>query len=162
MKLSVLLSTCFLSLFLCSCVTPYQRVGFSGGYNDMALSNDQYEVTFQGNEFTSKEYVERQLLRRCAEVTLQKGYQDFLILDKKTHADQSTYTTPDRIDTSSSSSFNSSLKKLEKKTSTKITPGKTYVSTTYKSIATIKLLSDNKTDGNAFDANIILSNFSTQ
>lgn len=68
--------------------TPYQPVSSAnavqGGYFDVRLSEDRYRVTFAGNRLTSREQVESFLLYRAAELTLQRGYDWFVIIDKET------------------------------------------------------------------------------
>lgn len=74
-----------LAMFLClqGCATPYQRAGFGGGFQELALNEDTYIVSFAGNGFTSSDKVNAYLLRRGAELTIEKGYNYFIILDGK-------------------------------------------------------------------------------
>jgi hypothetical protein len=50
-----------------------------GGYAEVRLSEDRYEVIFVGNQLTSREQVETYLLYRAAELTLQQRYDWFVI-----------------------------------------------------------------------------------
>lgn len=50
-----------------------------GGYSELRLSEDRYEVTFVGNQLTSREQVETYLLYRAAELTVQQNYAWFAI-----------------------------------------------------------------------------------
>jgi hypothetical protein len=52
-------------------------------------------VRFHGNELTSRERVEKYLLFRAAEVSLQQGAGWFTIVDRHTEHDVRTYATPD-------------------------------------------------------------------
>ncbi len=67
--------------------TPYQPMSstsrISGGYSETRLATDHFRVTFVGNSFTSRERVEASLLYRAAELTLQEGYQWFVIEDRE-------------------------------------------------------------------------------
>src|SRR5215831_412698 len=84
----------FLCLFIvCGCATPYQHEGFKGGYSDLLLDSDTFQVSFKGNGYTSSDKVETYLLYRCAELTVQKGFNNFLIVDTKGETKQSFYTT---------------------------------------------------------------------
>jgi len=68
------------ALLLASCAgpTPYQSlVPQRGGYSEERLSENQYRVVFVGNPHTKPDQVERFLLRRAAELTLQNGYDWF-------------------------------------------------------------------------------------
>jgi hypothetical protein len=88
-----------LSLAACTGPTPYQpnlagqRV--SGGYSDVRIAPDRYRISFAGNNLTSRDRVEGYLLYRAAELTLQSGYDSFVILDRLTERDQRTYVRPD-------------------------------------------------------------------
>lgn len=60
----------------CKTATPYQpRVAGArvGGYSEERLGPDRWRVRFSGNTATSRERVERYLLYRAAELTLQQG-----------------------------------------------------------------------------------------
>lgn len=69
-----------LALMTLSCATPYQKQGKRGGYSEQKISDNVYRVIFQGNTRTKDEIVYKYFLRRCAELTLEKGYQYFNIL----------------------------------------------------------------------------------
>lgn len=69
------------------CAAPYQkREGFAsrGGYSDQLLGNDTARISFEGNAYTSSWNVHRYVERRCAEFTLEQGFDYFEILDGKT------------------------------------------------------------------------------
>jgi hypothetical protein len=70
------------ALLICSCATPYQAADLSGGYTDIPQPYGTYIVEFQGNGYTSKEVVSKYLLRRCAELTIKKGFRYFQIFDR--------------------------------------------------------------------------------
>lgn len=71
-----------LTTFLTSCATTYQKNSFSGGYSDMRINKDMYKVTFRGNGYTNSDVVHNFLLRRCAEVTLENGYNYFVFVNQ--------------------------------------------------------------------------------
>jgi len=79
-SLIALSATCLLA----SCVTAYQPDGISGGYSDKVLTGNTVQVTFRGNRLTPPETVHSFLLRRCAEVTLQDGYNYFAVVHEET------------------------------------------------------------------------------
>lgn len=83
----------FLSLILVSgllsaCATSYQPQGYSGGYTDMKLGKDIYQVSFKGNGYTGSDRVNRFFLRRCAELTQQQGYEYFALVNQEAEANQ--------------------------------------------------------------------------
>jgi hypothetical protein len=81
--------------------TPYQPYiaegapGVHGGYSDQQLAPDRFLVRFHGNEFTSRDQVEGYLLYRAAELTVQSGYDSFVMVNRHTEHDVQTYATPD-------------------------------------------------------------------
>jgi len=87
----------------CSTATPYQPYrpeaagGIHGGYSDHQLAPDRYLVRFHGNELTARDRVEGYMLYRAAELTLQRGYEWFLVVDRHTEHDTQTYVQPDPL-----------------------------------------------------------------
>jgi hypothetical protein len=76
----------------CAGPTPYQPStslsGSSGGYSEQRLASDRYRVTFAGNSMTSRETVENYLLYRAAELTVQQGYEWFIMADRDVERDR--------------------------------------------------------------------------
>ena len=87
------------SLTACATATPYQPnvrgQQVSGGFSEARLEADRYRVTFAGNSLTSRETVERYLLYRAAEVTVQQGYDWFETADRRTERTARTVIDPD-------------------------------------------------------------------
>lgn len=54
-------------------------------------------MRFHGNEMTSRNRVEGDLLYRAAELTIQNGCDWFLVVDRHTENDVSTYARPDPL-----------------------------------------------------------------
>ncbi len=52
-------------------------------------------MTFAGNTLTSRETVERYLLYRAAELTVQSGFDTFEVVDRQTDRDRRTYVDRD-------------------------------------------------------------------
>jgi len=72
-----------LILFLPGCATTrYEPLAESRGDLVTQLQEDTYRVEYRVNLFTSQEVLDDFLRRRCAEVTLQQGYDQFLMTDK--------------------------------------------------------------------------------
>ena len=76
------LSTAF--IILTSCSTQYQRTGEFGGfnqsgYNDTRTNANTVTVSFMGNGLTPINKVKTYLLYRCAEVTINNGYDYFIV-----------------------------------------------------------------------------------
>lgn len=83
-----------LVLFEIGCATPFQAKSFTGGYSDARIAKDTVLVSFKGNGFTPKERVQLYLLYRCAEVTVQDGFDYFVINDGNTEAKVNYIQTP--------------------------------------------------------------------
>ncbi len=73
-------------LFLASCATKYAPATGSfwdghTGYSEVALDSTTWQVTFCGNNNTSDDVVNRYALYRSAELTSQRGFDYFVVLD---------------------------------------------------------------------------------
>lgn len=64
--------------------TPYQPAGISSdsGYAEQQLEHNKMRLTFNGNEMTDVSTVKKYVLYRAAEVTLQNGYDFFILADR--------------------------------------------------------------------------------
>jgi len=67
--------------------TPYQPKNFFGGYSETQLAVDMYRVKFNGNGNTKTDRTIDFCMLRCAELTLEKGYKYFYIIDSNTGTD---------------------------------------------------------------------------
>lgn len=155
-------------LVLSSCMSPYQKSGLGGGYTDMALSNDMYFVTFRGNGYTPSEVVQSYVLRRAAEIALNKGYKYFLIINGGTEKSNQIIQTPTTVQTHSFSTLNgtsfsgNTMGFANTNSYSTITPGSQVEFHRYKTGAIIKLLHSKANYPTALDAKIILENFKTK
>lgn len=70
-----------LGLAACGTPTPYQPALDGHGYAEQAIEDDRYRVSFSGNTLTPRETAENYMLYRAAEVTLQRGYDHFIVVD---------------------------------------------------------------------------------
>jgi hypothetical protein len=71
------------SSLLSGCATSYSPKGLRGfGYEEKEIfgTKDIYAVEFKGNNDTPLSYVWRYILYRCAEITIEKNYDYFVIL----------------------------------------------------------------------------------
>jgi hypothetical protein len=73
-----------LALAACGTPTPYQPAADGHGYAEQPIEDDRYRVTFSGNSLTPRETVENYLLYRAAEVTVERGYDHFVVVEKDT------------------------------------------------------------------------------
>ena len=91
MKNLIVLLLCF---GICGCATPYQKIGFTGGYTDTKIQDDVFKVTFKGNAKLERDRAEDYGLLRCAEVTLENNYNYFVVVDAKSDSKRGAFTTP--------------------------------------------------------------------
>jgi hypothetical protein len=95
-----LASAASVALLLGACVTettyrPATGQGFSRtGYSERQVDQNRFLVSFAGNSSTPRDTVERYLLFRAAEITLQSGGTHFVMVDRDTDLQSRTYTTP--------------------------------------------------------------------
>ncbi|OGT57944.1 MAG: hypothetical protein A3F14_02255 [Gammaproteobacteria bacterium RIFCSPHIGHO2_12_FULL_43_28] len=162
---------------LAGCATSYQPSGFGGGYSEMALNQDTYIVSFNGNGFTGEGTVQSYLLRRCAELTQNKGYKYFVVVTGKTSVDTAIMQTPTTVNVNSSSNYsgygygntnyygNSAYSDFNVTGSgssssyATINPGTQYQVNKYTSRVIVKMFKSNKNLPQALDAKVVLSNF---
>jgi len=172
-KLTKYLSIILYSILLAGCATNYKPESFNGGYSEMALSKDVYNVTFRGNGSTSEDKVYNYMLRRSAELTLDKGYKYFTIIKEETKATISFRETPTTVSTQKNSNTNKnssahahnthrSKNSNAASTSTSITtvsPGTKYKVAKYATTAKIKMRNEESNSIRTYNAEIILGNF---
>lgn len=88
-----------LVLAACATPTPYRPATGSGfsraGYSDEQIEPNRFQISFAGNTLTSRETVERYLLFRAAQLTVERGFDHFILVDRDTERRTRTYSTPD-------------------------------------------------------------------
>jgi hypothetical protein len=84
------------TLLVAGCATettyrPATGAGFSRtGYSERMVEPGRFLVSFAGNSVTSRDTVERYLFFRAAELTLQNGYDYFVMADRDTNLQSRT------------------------------------------------------------------------
>lgn len=91
----ILLAAIAAGLAACATSTPYQPADKPGGYgfSEQRIEANSYRITFRGNSMTTRETVENSLLYRAAELTLQNGYDYFIVVENETEAKKSYSTS---------------------------------------------------------------------
>ncbi len=82
-------------LLLTGCATTYSKHSYEGGYSEMKIQEHLFKVTFEGNMYTSSRQTEDFGLLRCADVTLEKGYNYFIIREQVEREKGGGFTTID-------------------------------------------------------------------
>ncbi|RCL87199.1 hypothetical protein [Hyphomonas sp.] len=85
---------------LTACATGYQPEGMSGGFSEIPLAADAYQISVNGNGFTSSSRVTEMALLRGAELAKQNGYNYFVVRGVNEDSSVSSYTTPGSSHTS--------------------------------------------------------------
>jgi hypothetical protein len=89
---------CVLALvaLLAACATAYQPYSYfgGGGYKDVQLSENSFKITVEANGYTSKSQAADLALLRAADLTLEKGFKHFVIVDSADQSYGMNYTTP--------------------------------------------------------------------
>jgi hypothetical protein len=83
-----------LLLLLAGCATGYHATGFSGGFSETQLGSEVWQVSFNGNGYTSSQRAEDFALLRCAEVASSAGFPYFVLISGQDSKSLSTITTP--------------------------------------------------------------------
>ncbi|MGE0741638.1 MAG: hypothetical protein AB7O98_09870 [Hyphomonadaceae bacterium] len=75
-------------LAACATATPYQSAGPAGayGFSEQRIESNRMRITFSGNSLTDRDTVETYLLYRAAEVTLENGFDYFVVAQRDTEA----------------------------------------------------------------------------
>jgi hypothetical protein len=135
------------ALVVAACATPYQSRGVRGGYSEARLDATTYRVTFKGNAYTNRESVENYLHYRCAEVTLEAGFDYFVLLDANEEERHGSYTTPSEVNsytTGSATYVGGGTAYGQATTTTTVHPGQTYTWTKHGATALIKVFHGQK------------------
>ena len=88
------------TLMVAGCATettyrPATGVGFNRtGYSERQVEPNRFIVTFAGNSVTSRDTVERYLLFHAAQLTLQNGFDYFVMANRDTDLQSRTFSTP--------------------------------------------------------------------
>lgn len=85
---SICIVACVAALSACAASTSYSPAPSADGegYREVLLEPERWRVEFAGNTLTSREQVETFLLYRAAELTVAKGYDYFIAVDRATDA----------------------------------------------------------------------------
>jgi hypothetical protein len=95
MAVAAMAATAF-GLAACETATPYQPIASQhgedrGGYSEQQIEANRFRVEFAGNSLTSRQTVERYLLFRAAQLTVNNGFDWFQSVDRHTDKQTSYY-----------------------------------------------------------------------
>jgi hypothetical protein len=69
-----------MAVSVAGCATPYKPNGLMGGYSEVQLNADTFQVSVRGNAYTSNDRAQKIALLRAAELTLAAGAERFATL----------------------------------------------------------------------------------
>ncbi|MGE0408228.1 MAG: hypothetical protein AB7P23_03075 [Amphiplicatus sp.] len=89
------IAACAAGLAACATSTPYQsaEAGRGYGFSEQRIESNRYRITFRGNSSTTRETVENSLLFRAAELTVENGFDHFIVVENDTEARTSYSST---------------------------------------------------------------------
>lgn len=99
MKKGLIVCLVFLLPGCAALSTGYHPVKWNGGYSDMHLQDNLFQVEYRGNAHIGMSDARNYALLRCAEVTLESDFNYFVIVDDNCHVKQQAYTTPLKANT---------------------------------------------------------------
>ncbi len=145
-------------LFLTGCATPYQSKGFTGGFDETQLSPEVYRVSFQGNAYVAAETVADYVMLRCAELTVESGFQYFVVVDTKDTSRSGAYTTPKSSQTTANATAygNAYSTNVQGTATTTTYGGQTYFFAFPSETNTILMLHEKPQEGFAYDAQFLV------
>ncbi len=83
MKIAQLICMIVLSLMVLTGCSTYQLSGKSTGDTVVDVTSNTFTITFCGNAYMTQDQVGKYALQRAAEITLSKGYANFLVMGRK-------------------------------------------------------------------------------
>jgi hypothetical protein len=84
-------------LVLVGCATPYQHMGFGGGYEERELTHGHWIVHVRVNGHTSADTAFEYLQRRALEICQQEGFSDYTIDNSQQSERTSAYRSGENI-----------------------------------------------------------------
>ena len=83
------------ALAACATATPYQPARNGGyGYAESRIESNRYSLSFSGNAVTERETVETNLLYRASVLTVQNGYDYFIVVNRAVDPKRQLYAVP--------------------------------------------------------------------
>jgi hypothetical protein len=76
----------FALLMMACSPTSYRPQTLSGGYSDTRMNADTFNVIFRANRYTSRQTAETYALYRAAELTVESGFDYFVVIGGNSEA----------------------------------------------------------------------------
>jgi hypothetical protein len=88
------LAVCLLAAVLSGCATPYGKYGIAGGYTDTRVDENTFSIHVQANGFTDQQTASMHAMYRAAEITVENGFDFFVIVSNAAGARSGTVAIP--------------------------------------------------------------------
>jgi hypothetical protein len=85
-------------LIIVNCSTHYQPKGIFGGYSSIKTDENIFRVEFKGNQHTKATKVFDYLERRCAEITVENGFDYFIVYQDSSYIDETIFVDKPGLD----------------------------------------------------------------
>lgn len=145
-----------LVLSLAACATPYGKYGLLGGYTDSRIDENTFSISVDTNGFTSQQTTSMQALYRAAELTIENGFDFFVIVNDANNSTSMAMTMPGS--STSNTTVNSYGSTAYARTTTTYAPTAIMPLVFPNSTIIIKSFKGAKPDGvvNAYDAHAVM------
>ena len=156
-----LMAAVLMGVTLFACATPYGEKGIHGGFTDSQIDQNTFSVSVDTNGFTSQQTTSMHALYRAAELTVEHGFDYFVIADDASTSTLVATAVPG--DTMGSTAGIVSHPPISGRTSTPYTPT-TVVPVFPNSTLIIKTFKGSKPEGalNTYDARAVMEHLGSQ
>lgn len=83
-----------LVLALSACATPYGKYGLLGGYTDSRIDSNTFSISVDNNAYTNQQTTSMHALYRAAELTVENGFDYFVIVSSVSNPTSMAMTMP--------------------------------------------------------------------
>lgn len=146
----------FFLLALSGCATPYGKYGLLGGFTDSRIDENTFSISVDTNGFTSQQTTSMQALYRAAELTVENGFDYFVVLNEASNPTSMAMAMPGN--SMSNTTINAYGSTAYARTTTTSAPTTIVPVAFPNSTLTIKSFKGGKPEGagNAYDARSVM------
>ena len=145
-----------LAAILAACATPYGKYGIAGGYTDSRIDQNTFSISVDTNGFTSQQTTSMHGLYRAAELTVENGFDYFVIVTRTNNPTSMAMAIPGPG--TSNTTVNDNGSTAYARTTTTTAPTTVVPMVFPNSTLTIKSFRGSKPEGvpNAYDARAVM------
>lgn len=144
------------AILIAGCATPYGKSGLTGGYTDTQIDSNTFTVSVDTNGFTSQQTTSLHALYRAAELTIERGYDYFVIVGQGANATQTAVSIPGT--STSNTTIHGTGQSAYARTTTTYAPATIVPMVFPNATVTVKAFKGQKPEGdpNAYDAKEVM------